>query len=308
MINYSFIIPHHNTPDLLQRLVDSIPQRDDIEIIVVDDNSDYDKKANISRSDVRTIYIDKVQTKGAGRARNVGMDAATGRWLLFADSDDFYNPGFIDVLDEYKDDDIDILFFNIDSVDTLTLEPDNFNRAGYQQMCVEKYDGSKDSINRMLYFRYAPWCKMLNHDFVNYFGFRFEEISIFNDSFFALQTSHFARKWKVDKRKLYTVTFRVGSITFSRVSNQKIADSMVTYRRRAKLYEYIGHPEWNVRCYKGKYYQSCWKYIYKLAVSRHLPMSAIRAFFYYIMHWHEIEKKSYFYVDVFKTLQLKDVK
>ena len=68
MINYSFIIPHHNTPDLLQRLVDSIPQRDDIEIIVVDDNSDYDKKANISRSDVRTIYIDKVQTKGAGRA------------------------------------------------------------------------------------------------------------------------------------------------------------------------------------------------------------------------------------------------
>ena len=114
MINYSFVIPHHNTPDLLQRLIDSIPQREDIEIIVVDDNSDEDKKASVCRPDVKTIFIDKEHTHGAGKARNVGMDAATGKWLLFADSDDFYNPGFIEVLDEYKNEDIDILFFNID--------------------------------------------------------------------------------------------------------------------------------------------------------------------------------------------------
>ena len=55
-ILYSFVIPHHNTPDLLQRLIDSIPQREDIEIIVVDDNSDEGKKANVKRPDVKTIY------------------------------------------------------------------------------------------------------------------------------------------------------------------------------------------------------------------------------------------------------------
>ena len=307
MITYSFVIPHHNTPDLLLRLIDSIPQREDVEIIVVDDNSAEDKKADISRPDVKIIFIDKDNTRGAGKARNVGMDAATGKWLLFADSDDFYNPGFIEVLDEYKDDDIDILFFNIDSADTLTLKPDEFNRAWYQQRCIEKYDGSEDSINRMLYYRYAPWCKMLSHEFVKHYGFRYEEISVLNDSFFALQTSHFAKKWKVDKRKLYTVTFRTGSITFSRVSMQKIADSMVTYRRRAKLYEYIGHPEWNVKSYKGKYYQSCWKYMYKLAFTRHLPMSALRAFLYYITHRQEIKNKSNYYVEVFEALKQKDL-
>ena len=42
-INYSFIIPHKNIPDLLQRCLDSIPRREDIQIIVVDDNSDLDK-------------------------------------------------------------------------------------------------------------------------------------------------------------------------------------------------------------------------------------------------------------------------
>jgi len=43
MINYSIIIPHKNTPDLLQKCIDSIPHREDVQIIVVDDNSDEDK-------------------------------------------------------------------------------------------------------------------------------------------------------------------------------------------------------------------------------------------------------------------------
>jgi glycosyltransferase involved in cell wall biosynthesis len=55
MINYSFIIPHHNSPKLLERCLNSIPQRDDIEIIVVDDNSDKEKKAYSDRRDVRII-------------------------------------------------------------------------------------------------------------------------------------------------------------------------------------------------------------------------------------------------------------
>ena len=42
MINYSVIIPHKNIPKLLQRCLDSIPVRDDLQVIVVDDNSDLD--------------------------------------------------------------------------------------------------------------------------------------------------------------------------------------------------------------------------------------------------------------------------
>ena len=38
-IKYSIIIPHYNTPELLLRCVTSIPERNDIQIIVVDDNS-----------------------------------------------------------------------------------------------------------------------------------------------------------------------------------------------------------------------------------------------------------------------------
>lgn len=111
MINYSFIIPHHNCPILLDRLLSSIPQREDIEVIVVDDNSDNDKKPNVSRSDVHVVLIPADESKGAGHARNVGLEIAKGKWLLFADSDDYYEDNFITSLDEYINTDADIVLF-----------------------------------------------------------------------------------------------------------------------------------------------------------------------------------------------------
>ena len=110
--NYSFIIPHRNSPKLLERCLNSIPQREDIEVIVIDDNSDVVCKPMIHRPDVTLIEIDAEHSKGAGRARNYGMANAKGKWLLFADCDDFYEKGFIDVLDKYKDSTFDIIFYD----------------------------------------------------------------------------------------------------------------------------------------------------------------------------------------------------
>lgn len=298
---YSFIIPHHNTPDLLQRLVDSIPQRDDIEVIIVDDNSDDDKKANITRPDALTIFIDKEHTKGAGRARNVGMDVATGKWLLFADSDDLYKPGFIDVLDEYKDDDIEMLFYNIDSVDSDSLQPNK--RSAIHNKLVEQYDGSVKASNNILYFGYAPWRRMLLSEFVKKHGFRFEETVRGNDMFFSIQASFFVRHWKVDKRIVYTLTHYNGSLTFSIVTKEKYVTLMIIYRRLAEFYKYIGHPEWNRKSIKGTLSQSRIRYLYRLF--RRQPITSIAAFFYMLTHWIDMEKKASYYIDVIEDIKQK---
>ncbi|MDR2791812.1 MAG: glycosyltransferase family 2 protein, partial [Tannerellaceae bacterium] len=98
-IIFSVIIPHKNIPDLLQRCLDSIPRRKDIQIIVVDDDSDEDK-VDFSRfpclddEHVET-YLTK-ESKGAGYARNIGLTYAKGEWLLFADADDFFTEGAFD--------------------------------------------------------------------------------------------------------------------------------------------------------------------------------------------------------------------
>jgi len=301
-ITYSFIIPHHNTPDLLQRLVDSIPQREDIEIIVVDDNSDEGRKANITRSDVRTIYIDKEHTKGAGRARNVGMDAAKGKWLLFADADDLYKPNFIEVLDKYKNDDIDILFFNVDSVDSITLKPGP-NRARIVQQVINNFDGSKKSVDELLYGSWGPWRKMLSSYFVKLHDFRYEEVPVGNDVFFAFQTAYFAKKYKVEHTCLYTLTFLKGSISFSKIHRNKYISNLISLRRRAKFYEYIGHSEWNKQSIRGTYAQSCVKYV--LGIIKKQPSSGIQALLYLLFHWFAINRKSTYYIDVVEDIKRK---
>lgn len=298
-ITYSFVIPHHNTPDLLQRLIDSIPQREDIEIIVVDDNSDDDKKANVSRSDVKTVFIDKEHTKGAGHARNVGMEYVRGKWLLFADADDFYKSNFIYILDEYKDDDIEILFFNVDSVDSDTLQP-NENRSKIASGVISQYNGTKESRDILLYMAWAPWRKMQRTSFIKKYGFRFEEVPKGNDVFFTFLTSYFVKKWKVDRRVVYTLTYYRNSITYGRANSYKYKYTLLNFRNRAKFFIFIGHPEWNKNSFRGKYKQSVILYI--LRALKIKPYIGVKILFYYIFHFLEIEKKSNYYVEVIKKI------
>lgn len=113
-IVYSIIIPHKNIPDLLRRCLDSIPQRPDIQIIVVDDNSCSDKVdfahfPGREREGVEIVYTR--EGLGAGYARNVGLRHAKGRWLLFADADDYFLPDFLEMADRYKDSDLELIVF-----------------------------------------------------------------------------------------------------------------------------------------------------------------------------------------------------
>lgn len=301
MIYYSFVIPHHNTPELLQRLIDSIPQREDIEIIVVDDNSDEDKKACIFRRGVKIIDLDGEHTKGAGHARNIGMDSATGKWLLFADADDFYKHGFIDVLDVYKDDDIEMLFYNVDSVDCETLLPGRINRAAYHQKMIDDYDESENSRNNLLFLGFGPWRKMLRMSYVKRLGFQFEEIPKDNDHLFALETSYFARRWKVDNRVLYSLTFHNGSITYGKMTKDKYIAHFQTLRRRARLYQYMGHPEWNWNCIRGLFFQSGLYYCYKQF--RRQPKEGLRALYYYMRNYDLIRENSNYYIEVIEKIK-----
>ena len=119
-IKFSIIIPHYNTPDLLERCLNSIPQREDVQVIVVDDNSPGNKEflsiiPGLSRPGVE-FYV-TTDGKGAGHARNIGLEKSIGKWLIFSDSDDFFVDDFSEIMDEYVDNPHDIVFFNIKSCD-----------------------------------------------------------------------------------------------------------------------------------------------------------------------------------------------
>lgn len=185
-LTYSFITPHHNNPEFLNRLINSIPERNDLEIIVVDDNSDPSKKPVNLRSDVKLISIDSEHSKGAGHARNLGMQSAHGRWLLFPDSDDFYEKGFLDELDKYANSNYDIVYFGVYySYDLVTKQVWKSKFDNYlKQLSLFPNDiYIKKSVS---FFHNEPWCKMLKKKFINDIKAVYEEVPIANDAWFSM--------------------------------------------------------------------------------------------------------------------------
>lgn len=209
--NYSVIIPHYNTPDLLYKCLDSIPVRNDIQVIVVDDNSDEDKKPTVLRSNVEVIYLSKLDSQGAGHARNVGLTKARGKWLLFADADDFYLEGAFELSDRYLNSSYDIIYFGIDSVDS------NTGRRVERYKVYNKYVVACDNINKdridMLRFRHdVPWGKMIRHSLVVNNNIKFGETKYCNDTLFSTLTALNACSVYADIMPFYCVTERMGSL------------------------------------------------------------------------------------------------
>lgn len=245
---YTFIIPHHNSPKLLNRCLDSIPLRDDIQVIVVDDNSDESKKPTIDRKDVEVILLNASQSKGAGKARNVGLKHAKGKWLLFADCDDYYKQGFIDILDEYKNKEIDVLYFNFEHRDGRTNE---LLKDLFWKTYILQYDGSPLAKDLLKFRQNVPWTKMVSSTFMKKYQIQFEEVPNGNDIFFSMLVGYFSKNIDVEKREVYVYLKNENSILTSKLSNQGRLCKLTHRIKQNQFYNYVGHKEWNTPVFRS---------------------------------------------------------
>ncbi|WP_217270423.1 glycosyltransferase family 2 protein, partial [Lactobacillus helveticus] len=95
----SIIVPVYKAENSIRKCIDSILTQTyrEIELILVDDGSP-DRSGQICdkyQSDTRVKVIHTLN-KGVSHARNIGLDHATGDYITFCDSDDFYEPFFIE--------------------------------------------------------------------------------------------------------------------------------------------------------------------------------------------------------------------
>lgn len=224
--NYSIIIPHYNNPQLLSRCLDSIPNREDVQVVVVDDCSSDEKQTEIREVLIpkysHVSFIFQEENKGAGRCRNVGMDVAEGKWLLFADCDDFYSNDILSLLDKYGDSDADIVYFGVDNVssDDPTVK---INRRLYNNERIALFLEKGDDI--ALRYRFPePWSKMFNATFVRSHKVRFSETKVCNDYYFSAITGYYAQKMMAERSILYIVTSREGSISYVTDTVPKLLD------------------------------------------------------------------------------------
>lgn len=95
MESVSVIITTRNRLDLLKRAIDSVMAQtyQSIECIVVDDASSDGTEEYCLALPLKYIRISEQPHKGgANYGRNIGIRAATGRWIAFLDDDDYWLP------------------------------------------------------------------------------------------------------------------------------------------------------------------------------------------------------------------------
>ena len=224
-MSLTIIIPHFNTSDLLQILLASIPQDKGIQTIVIDDQSELSHLKVIeslkSKYNFELYYNDLI--KSAGTCRNIGIKNAKGKWLLFADSDDFFVKGFYNKVSRYFDSKIDIVFFSPTSkyLDTSKIADTHLSF----QKIIEKYLQDKSKKNEF-FLRYnfiSPWSKLIKKEFLYTHKIKFDEGSIgAEDVMLSTEMGYFMEKFDASLDVIYCRNVRHGSIT--RILSEKQFD------------------------------------------------------------------------------------
>lgn len=209
MYRFTIIIPHKNIPDLLNRCINSIPKRDDIKVVVVDDNSDdaivdFSHFPGYQRKHVHFVFSKK--GLGGGGARNLGLDNAEGQWVLFADSDDFFHDNLSSFLDGNFDSDADVIVFDTDSAMS-----DSLVKVSNRETLVAQYKKANDE-NVLRYCHHAVWGKMFRLSMIKEYGIRFQEVAASNDVHFAMLSGLRAKKVLYIDEIVYCCTVRKNSI------------------------------------------------------------------------------------------------
>ena len=214
IFNFSIIIPHKNSADLLQYCLNSIPLRDDMQVIVVDDNSDSDKVDfdHFPKWDGGNYecYFTK-EGKGAGYARNIGLEHAVGKWLVFVDADDFLAEDANRIFEENKDADADIVFLRHKAV---MQEDHNINasRDNHYNELIDDYFQTFDE-KKLRAWDYIPWAKFIRRSLVENYHIRFDETKYSNDCYFSAYSGIKAEKIIVRNNVFYIVTKSSNSLT-----------------------------------------------------------------------------------------------
>lgn len=232
----SIIIPYHNDRKGIWRLLSSIPENEGIEVIVINDNSDPidDIIADSNIKNLKYIVQDK-NKRWAGAARNKGLSVASGRYILFADSDDYFLKGFLSVIRAYLESELDIIYFKPKSTyNDGTIAP----RANKYIELVNRHFSGDDSI-RFEFF--VPWSKLIRREFLISNNIKFDEIIASNDVIFSLRSGAESKNYEVSKKEIYCVIESKDSLT--KKKSREVFDSRFDVYCRYNEYLRKNHEE-----------------------------------------------------------------
>lgn len=254
----SVISPVYNVEKYIKNLIISLNNQTfkDFELILVDDGSK-DNSINIAIEELKNTDIDyRIITKengGQSTARNAGIKAANGKWLVLLDSDDTVQKNYLNNLYEAIKDkkECDIAFCDINRV-----TDDNCFDELEQDFKTETSLGRKFFVDFIMHnVEIGPYSLLINTEFIKNNNIYFNEESRYSEEFiFICSLLHTSKKVVHLKQKLYNYCLRKGSVStganIDKIVNgfNQILKSNDIYKtcdcKYCKIYNRYAMPRW----------------------------------------------------------------
>ncbi len=246
MVKISVIVPVYNVDRFLSECLESILSQNlsDIEVICVDDGST-DNSLNIlteyQQKDER-IKIISQENRGLAAARNRGMDAACGEYIMFVDSDDYITSNALETLyDLTCSKQVDFTMFKLLNFDNETRETSPINY--FNMPFLQKFDGETfnhhDVGERLFNISVTAPGKLFRRDFID--RLRFPEDLLFEDTPFVLEAIFMADKMYFLDEYMYMRRIHKDSITHSNFSG--FSDCIIIFNMMADITKRYGEYE-----------------------------------------------------------------
>jgi len=187
----SVIVPAYNTEKYIDKCLRSLMVQTyhEIEVIIIDDGSQDETVCicqKYEKADCRFSVVSKRNT-GVSDSRNLGIDIARGKYLVFVDSDDYVADDYIEVLvNEMISQDVQMVCAEYYSVKDGDVVPHD-SRIMLNQKTFIQFTEAINLLHVKDAFQGYLWNKIFIRDVVLEFNIRFDtRIKIWEDMLFCL--------------------------------------------------------------------------------------------------------------------------
>ena len=206
----SVIIPVYNVGKYIKKCIKSVLNQSysNIEIIVIDDFSQDNSISKVREfKDSRIKILSHKCNRGSAAARNTGMDAAKGEFIIFLDSDDYIDCDLIKkCIERQQKNDVDCVVFNTQFVDdnyNIWVSPLLWNQYFFGNG-IENGSIDDDGTKTLVGWDVAAWSKFIRLDYLKQNKIYFlEEHRYFEDHYFSAKLYLSKAKFSYIDEKLH---------------------------------------------------------------------------------------------------------